>query len=143
MKLDYLDSLLIIESCSFCGLTVSVNLIGLIQSSFYYGKWGFIEFLRYIIYIQAINISNCQNLKTINENSFGFATNSTNKTRKIKEIKITDSLIESLGRNLLPWNKLNKLEIKNNPANCIPSVSFNSIFDLFPSRWTGCSAILT
>jgi hypothetical protein len=65
------------------------------------------------------------NLKIINDNAFGYANNSSNKTKKLKSIMIYNSAIETLGRNLLPWKKLELIDIRYTPANCNPAVNLN------------------
>lgn len=67
-------------------------------------------------------------LETIHDNAFGFANNSTTKTKKIRKISITSSSIMTLGRDLLPWTKLDSIDITNNPANCNPAVKVGILF---------------
>jgi hypothetical protein len=69
-----------------------------------------------------------ENLTSIHRNAFGFSDNSTDETRKIRQITIYESPIETFDKNLLPWNKLDLINIRNTPANCNPAVRFNYIF---------------
>lgn len=66
------------------------------------------------------------NLKIIHENAFGYADAKTftNRTQKIKDIRINNSKLTMLSKNLLPWNKLDWIEmLKNDLLSCNPNVS--------------------
>jgi hypothetical protein len=63
----------------------------------------------------------------IHENAFGYANPKTfkDRTRKIKYIQINGSGLSVLSRNLLPWDKLDNIEMLNNDLlSCNPEVSF-------------------
>jgi hypothetical protein len=59
-------------------------------------------------------------LKSIHPNAFGYANDSSARTLKIRVIKIHNSEIEIIPRNLLPWDQLDSISILRSRANCNP-----------------------